>query len=98
MGPKGGGYGGNEGAGRTEQGAKGNMEGECRGCTQLAGAPPTKKTHAVRVYLQNIGGLLTSVDDKVKYTHMQQFITMNKIDVIALPECSTNWGEMTYKQ
>jgi len=39
-----------------------------------------KKTHLVRVYLQNIGGLPTTEDDKVKYIHLQQFITMNKID------------------
>jgi len=57
-----------------------------------------KKAHTVRVYLQNIGGLPTSEDDDVKYTHMQQFLNMNKINVIALPECGTSWGKMLYKQ
>jgi len=58
----------------------------------------TKKEHALRVYLQNIGGLLMSEDYDVKYTHMRHFITMNKINVITLPECSMNWGKMPYEQ
>jgi len=57
-----------------------------------------KQKHMVRVYLQNIGGLQTHEEDKVKYTHLRQFIMTNKIDIIALLECSTNWGEMKYKQ
>ena len=38
-----------------------------------------KQKHLVRVYLQNIRGLLTNKDDDVKYTHLQQFITMNHL-------------------
>jgi len=52
----------------------------------------------VRVFLQNIGGLPTEENGDVKYTHLWQFITANKIDIIALPECSTNWDKMEYNQ
>jgi len=51
-----------------------------------------KQKHMVRVYFQNIGGLPTNEEDDVKYTHLRQFIMMNKIDIITLPECSMNWG------
>jgi len=56
-----------------------------------------KQRNTVRVYLQNIGGLPTDDEDSVKYTHMRHFITLNKIDIIALLESSTNWGEMKYE-
>jgi len=58
----------------------------------------TKKTHTVWVYLHNIRGLPIAEDGEVKYTHLQQFITNNKIDIIMLPECSTNWGKLQYEQ
>jgi len=34
----------------------------------------------------------------VKYTHLRQFITANKIDIIVIPECNTNWDKMEYNQ
>jgi len=34
----------------------------------------------------------------VKYTHLWQFITANKIDIIVLLECNTNWDKMEYHQ
>jgi len=57
-----------------------------------------KQKNTVRVYLQNIRGLPTDDEDGVKYTDMRHFITLNKIDIIALLESSTHWGEMKYEQ
>ena len=57
-----------------------------------------KQRNTVRVYLQNIGGLPIDDEDGIKYTHMRHFITLNKIDIIALLESSMHWGEMKYKQ
>jgi len=51
----------------------------------------------VRVCLQNIGGLPTEADNDAKYTHLCHFITKNKIDIIVLPESSTNWDKLEYK-
>ena len=49
------------------------------------------------MYLQNIGGLPTEEEGDVKYMHLWQFITANKIDIIALPESSTNWDKLRYE-
>jgi len=78
------------------------MEPSTRNTNSLEGAWgdtfTQKKRNTVRVYLQNIGGLPTDDEDDVKYTHMRHFITFNKIDIIALPESSTHWGEVQYEQ
>jgi len=55
-----------------------------------------KETH-VRVYVQNIGGLPTETEADEKYTHLWHFITKHKIDIIALPESSTNWDKVPYE-
>jgi len=54
-----------------------------------------KKPNTVRVFLQNNGGLPV-VDGKAKYMHLQHFIIQNNIDILALPECSVNWGKMEH--
>jgi len=79
--------GGQDRIGRThnmDTGKQESMAGEW-GNTFLA----KKETH-VQVFLQNIGGLPMDADDEVKYTHLQQFITKHKIDIIAIPQSSTN--------
>jgi len=57
-----------------------------------------KKCNTVRVYLQNIGRLPVEDAGEEKYTHLRHFVTKHSIDLLALPECSVNWGEMEYKQ
>jgi len=53
-----------------------------------------KKCNTVRVYLQNIGRLPADDAGKEKYTHLRHFVTKHSIDLLALLECSVNWGEM----
>jgi len=36
-------------------------------------------------------------DGETKYTHLQMFVKKHDIDILALLECSMNWGEMEYK-
>jgi len=56
-----------------------------------------KKHNTIRVYLQNIGGLPAEDNGEAKYMHIQLFVKNHNIDILALPECSMNWGEMEYK-
>jgi len=56
-----------------------------------------KKHNTIRKYLQNIGGLPAEDDGETKYTHLQMFVKKHDIDILALPECSVNWGETEYK-
>jgi len=57
-----------------------------------------KKHNTVRLYLQNIGRLPADIEDTEKYMHMRYFVTKNGIDILAMPECSVNWGKTEYQQ